>query len=211
MDSVPFIAMRDTDGVYANLPSLLWFLFTVTILLVLRKPLGIIIGAFVDRLRAGAAIKIGQFEIAGLALVRQSETAASAPESSAEGTAANPVERYYDRVKYFQDSRNLVLVHRLFRSRKPDQEYDVLIYLVPHGDGVLTEVKYVEYYFGPYWQNRIFTSEDRRRGFPVLTSAYGCFLCSAKLFYNDGASLVLYRYIDFEMGAYAPVVENVGE
>ena len=47
----------------------------------------------------------------------------------------------------------------------------------------------------------IFTSIDRARGFPITTSAYGPFMCTAKLYFTDGEEVMLHRYVDFEMGA----------
>jgi hypothetical protein len=34
----------------------------------------------------------------------------------------------------------------------------------------------------------------------VLTAAYGPFLCTAEVFFTDGNSVLLHRFIDFEMG-----------
>lgn len=116
------------------------------------------------------------------------------------------IEFNIDRQRHYDDTRRIMLVHRLFRSSKQGQVYDVLIYLTPQGRGSLIEVSKVEYFFGRYWGNQIFTSNDRSRGFPILTSAYGTFLCCARITFNDGERLTLFRYIDFEMGAYAPVL-----
>jgi hypothetical protein len=112
------------------------------------------------------------------------------------------------RQQYYTETRRIMLVHRLFRSTHSNQVYDVLIYLVPHYGGSLVEVTSVEYFFGRYWANKIFESYDRSHGFPILTSAYGTFLCCARLTFNDGTKQNLFRYIDFEMGAYAPILTN---
>ena len=79
--------------------------------------------------------------------------------------------------------------------------YDILIYVVPAKRGSLSGVSKVEYYFGGRgWRNKIFTSNDRSRGFPVLTAAYGPFLCTARVTFNDDSDFILHRFIDFEMG-----------
>ncbi|MFX1424676.1 MAG: pYEATS domain-containing protein, partial [Promethearchaeota archaeon] len=64
----------------------------------------------------------------------------------------------------------------------------------------LTYVKKVEYYFGRHWGGKIFTSIDKAKGFPIATSAFGPFGCTAKVFFTDGHETILFRYIDFEMG-----------
>jgi hypothetical protein len=110
------------------------------------------------------------------------------------------------RDQFKESSRHLMLVHRLFLSTKPGQIYDALIYVVPTRSGSLAGVTHVDYFFGRYWGNKIFPSTDRSRGFPILTSAYGAFLCCAKVHMNDDSTALLFRYIDFEMGAYAPLL-----
>lgn len=94
-----------------------------------------------------------------------------------------------------------MLVHKLFQSTEAGELYDILIYVVPTRKATLSGVSRVEYFFGGYgWQNRIFEAVDRSRGFPVLTAAYGPFLSTAEVFFTDGGSVMLHRYIDFEMG-----------
>jgi hypothetical protein len=79
--------------------------------------------------------------------------------------------------------------------------YDIQLYLVPHRDASLMNLSKVEYYFGRHWGNQIFTSIDRARGFPITTSAYGPFMCTARLYFTDGEAVIINRYVDFEMGA----------
>ena len=79
--------------------------------------------------------------------------------------------------------------------------YDIQLYLVPHKGATLSNVARVEYYFGRHWGNRVFVSIDRSRGFPIATSAFGAFMCTAKLQFTDGGEVYVNRYVDFEMGA----------
>jgi hypothetical protein len=79
--------------------------------------------------------------------------------------------------------------------------YDIQLYVIPHKDATLANLSKVEYYFGRYWGNQIFTSVDRARGFPITTSAYGPFMCTANLCFSDGETIMINRYVDFEMGA----------
>ena len=97
-----------------------------------------------------------------------------------------------------------MVVHRLFKSAESGQLYDVLIYLVPARGGNLSSVQRVEYFFGGFdWKDRIFPATDRARGFPAYTAAYGPFLCTAEVFFTDGESAILHRFIDFEMGDFS--------
>lgn len=78
--------------------------------------------------------------------------------------------------------------------------YDIQLYIIPHKDATLASVSTVEYYFGKHWGNQIFVSNDRARGFPIGTSAYGSFMCTAELTFTDGTKTMINRYVDFEMG-----------
>lgn len=118
--------------------------------------------------------------------------------------------RTQERDAYYNACRSVLLVHRIARSRITGQEFDILIYLIPHEDrGTLQSIQKVEYFLGPFWQSVIFTSSNRSAGFPVRLSAYGPTLCSAKLYFTDGAAPVtLFRYLDFEMGDSAPLLKD---
>jgi poly(A) polymerase Pap1 len=84
-----------------------------------------------------------------------------------------------------------------------------LIYVVPH-KASLAGVAAVEYFLGSYWGNKVYPSHDRSRGFPIVTSAYGPFLCTAKIKFNDGTESLTSRYIDFEIGNVAPRCNDAG-
>lgn len=199
------------------IPSILWVLLAAIVLYRLRSLIVELIVQLIARIRGGSALKIFNFEV-GAVRVEQNKAAAAPLVGSWSGgsesvapnpaitTPVDPVALNFavERETYYRNSRRIMLVHTLFRSKRPKQLYDVLIYLVPHPDGSLIEVTGVKYFFGRYWANQVFESLDRSRGYSVVTSAYGSFLCQARVSFNDGSSYDLYRYIDFEMGAYAP-------
>jgi len=180
------------------LPSLLWFLLVVILLLSFRGTIRDGISVLMWRLKSGAEIKIASFEL-GKTYV--------SPDPSIT-TDAHLIEvredqerrRYQQRGQYYLPNRDLFLVHRLVPSSKPGQLYDILIYLIPHKEATLACVKKVDYYFGPHWGERIFTSTDRAKGFAISTSAFGPFVCTAELYFTDGQRTIIWRYIDFEMG-----------
>jgi hypothetical protein len=124
-------------------------------------------------------------------------------------TASIPTKTMFgekNRYEYYVKTHGVMLAHRLFQSNADDQLYDIFIYLIPHGKNSLTGVVRVEYFFGKQWGSKIFPSENRSRGFSLVTSAYGPFLCTAEVTFNDDKKIMLYRYIDFEMGAFAPCI-----
>lgn len=204
------------DNFWTALPSMLWTGLIGAAVVYLRKELSQIVSQLLLRIRAGAPMKIGAVEI-GAVHTAQWHTPPPTSESSyvpegfapqesgGPGQLVDPMLKHA-RERHYAETRNVMLVHRLFRSATPDQVYDVLIYLTPHGEGSLASVVRAEYYFGRYWGYKVFDATDRSRGYPVLTSAYGTFLCACRVTFNDGAQAVLYRYIDFEMGAYAPLL-----
>jgi len=204
------------DNFWTALPSIMWVGLCAVVLYRYRQNLSDILAHLLLRIRIGAPMKIGAVEI-GAIQTAQWHTPAPISESSyipegfhdedptGLGTRVDPGLNFA-RQDYYARTRKLMIVHRLFRSTKSDQVYDVLIYLSPHGDGSLASVTRAEYYFGRYWGYKVFESLDRSRGFPVLTSAYGTFLCACRVTFNDGTQEILHRYIDFEMGAYAPVL-----
>jgi hypothetical protein len=117
--------------------------------------------------------------------------------------------RYKERKSYYGPNRGIFLVHKLAPSKNPKQLYDILLYLIPHKDATLAPVQKVEYYFGRYgWKNRIFTSIDRASGFKISTSAYGPFVCTAKIYFTDSKDAMIWRYVDFEAGALGSGIRN---
>jgi hypothetical protein len=109
-----------------------------------------------------------------------------------------------ERSKFYDECHGVMLVHSLLKSPERGQLFDVLIYVVPHKGGSLEGVARVEYYLGKWWKHKVFPCENRYSGFAVRTSAYGPFLCTAKIIFSSGGHLIQHRYVDFEMGASAP-------
>jgi hypothetical protein len=186
-------------AVWSVLPGTLWAMAAIGGLIYFRHQIAEVISAFVSRLHQGSSVKVGGVEI-GAAAGLVATPGDFSSEDSRVGVFEDDNSRAAQRHDIYKTSRGAMLVHRLQKSNENGQLYDVLIYIIPHKSNLAGVVK-VEYFFGSYWHNKVFPSEDRSRGFPVVTSAYGSFLCTAKLLFNDGTSEVVYRYIDFEMGA----------
>jgi hypothetical protein len=195
-------AQSSTHDLWVALPGLLWFVLAVVLLVILRKELRQIFSELAWRLRSGAALKFASVELGSIVVVPGGDVSQREKEIGVRPDA-NHV-RQQEREGYRERVRDVMLVHRLYKSRESGQLYDLVIYVVPHKKASLAGVSRVEYFLGAYWGNKIFPSLDRSRGFAIATAAYGPMLCTAEVFFNDGTSAILHRYVDFEMGACAP-------
>ncbi|MFZ6743784.1 pYEATS domain-containing protein [Undibacterium sp. JH2W] len=185
------------------LGAVAWPLFALFLLFLIRRELRVLLRTLSDRLRSGAAVKMGAFEV-GAVNINHIDLANPSSESRKDDGR-----RMTDRDGYYQNCRNVLLVHRIAKSRTEGQEFDILVYVIPHEDkGTLAAISKVDYFFGRFWKNTIFTSTNRYAGFPVRLCAYGPTLCSAEIHFTDGHSVILHRYLDFEMGGSAPLTAD---
>ena len=160
-----------------------------------------------ERVRLGAPLKVKDIEIGAIKIELGTASA------SLQGTRPDDGTREKERSDYYDDARRIMLVHTIARSRDQNGSYDIRIFVIPHNRiedppskmVSLAGVSRVEYYFGGAWGNLVFPSQDRASNFAVAVSAYGPFLATAHVVFNDGHIATLHRYIDFEMGNYAPV------
>jgi len=181
------------------------FILALIIMLLLQKQLRGLLSAVVWRVKVGTPVKIASFELGRLYVAPQGDVRAKKgliEVRKDDGT------RYEERGQYYLPNRDLFLVHRLAPSTDEGEVYDILMYLVPHKEATLAGVSKVEYYFGEYWKQRVFTSTHRPSGFSISTSAYGPFVCTAKIYFTDGHEAMVWRYIDFEMGELGPGIER---
>lgn len=199
------------SAVWGALPSIVWVLLIAAIVWWLRSEIKALFSALVSRVKSGGHFKVGFVEIGP-----SSGMVAKPGDFSNEDTRVGVYvdkegARAEERDALYQTARDVMLVHRLQRSSQDGQLYDILIYVIPHKGASLAGVTKVEYFFGHYWGNKIYPSSDRGRGFPIVTSAYGPFLCTARVYFNDGAAVTLSRYVDFEMSAFTPPVQGRDE
>jgi len=185
-------------AVWSAVPSVLWALIALGVLAYFRGHISDLLAALVVRVKDGSTLKVGGLEI-GAASGLVATPGNFSKEDSRVGVYQDDKSRESQRHGIYKEARGAMLVHRLQKSSQDGQLYDILIYVVPHKASFAGLVT-VEYFFGSFWGNKVYPSHDRSRGFPVVTSAYGSFLCTAKLIFNDGTSSIVYRYIDFEMG-----------
>ena len=182
-----------------------WPLLIVALAWLFRREISLLIAAFRRRLMAGAGIKIAGIEL-------ENTRVGPVPHTSSVGIRVEPTlfsEMYSEREKTYDQVRRIMLVHKIFKSNEPGQVFDIEVYCIPHKDGSLIGVKEVRYCFGAYgWAGKTFVSVNRFNGFAVTTAAYGPTICVARIEFADGTSASTSRYLDFEMGAFAPVTED---
>jgi Domain of unknown function (DUF4062)/prokaryotic YEATS domain len=102
------------------------------------------------------------------------------------------------RYSVYHDNRDVFLTHVIEPSKKPNQEFDIFIYLIRHQSEDLSNIRLAEFFLGKYWGNQVFPAVERNGFIGISTAAYGTFLCICKVTFRDGAQILLNRYIDFE-------------
>jgi hypothetical protein len=181
-------------------PSILWFFLVVILLILFREKIQLLATAIAWRVKIGAQVKIASFEMGETNYVAPNEDISKKGGVISIRDDTNG-RRKNERGNYYLPNRDIFLVHRISPSKKLNQLYDILIYVIPHKNSTIVSLQRVEYFFGNYWRDKVFISTDRASGFSITTSAFGPFVCTAELFFTDGKSIILSRYIDFEMGA----------
>jgi hypothetical protein len=190
------------SDIWPVVPAIGWVFLAFLVLLHVRSDIKSLIRALVMRVKDGASIKIGDFEI-GSAAAPFAKPGGFSNDDKKIGAYKDDGAIGIQRSRVYADCRGVMISHQIQKSAERGQLYDILIYVIPH-KGTITNVSSVEYFFGSYWGDKIFPSTDKGRGFPITTSAYGPFLCAARINFTDGQSRMAYRYIDFEMGHCAP-------
>jgi hypothetical protein len=178
------------------LPSLLWVLLAATAVWYYREKIALIIETLIQRLKSGAAIKIGFLEFSDIRVVIDE----SRPVLGESVTSFVEEERAPLRRKIYTDCRSIFIAHRLFPSSEPNQTYDIWIYALAHKSDI-RDIDRIEYYLGEAWGNNVFVSTDQGKRFGILVSAYGSgFLCLARIHFKNAPAVDSWRYIDFEQG-----------
>ena len=114
-----------------------------------------------------------------------------------------------ERTAEYERTHRLALVHIYKPSVRKGQKYDISIYLMRHHRGRgenqtvgFTEIERAEFFFGSSWGDRIIPAVNDGGVIGVNTSAWGTFLATCRVVFNDGSDpVVLHRYIDFEMAS----------
>jgi hypothetical protein len=103
------------------------------------------------------------------------------------------------RNRIYSEHRNIFLTHIIKPTSRRGQTFDVFIYLIRHKSTDFSEVRLAEFFLGPYWENKVFAAVEQDGFIGIATAAYGTFLCTCRITFNDGNHIYIDRYIDFEM------------
>lgn len=115
----------------------------------------------------------------------------------------------------YRENRGVFRAHTFRPSQSPGQRYDVAIYLIRHRSNDpryrredLNNVIQAEFVLGEYFDGRVFRTHNRGGALGIVVSAYGPFLCTCRLRFDDGTSVSVNRYIDFEMALQPPAPQK---
>src|SRR5580704_11753103 len=109
-------APSSTPSIWPAIPGLLWFLLVVVLLFWLRKELRLILSEFAWRLRSGAALKIASVELGSMIVVPGGNVSQQEKEIGVRPDVHHSREQ--ERRDYREKNRDVMLVHRLYRSRE---------------------------------------------------------------------------------------------
>ncbi len=177
--------------------SLVWPLFIALLLLIFRKQVGEIVKAIHHRIEKGSSVKAGPFEIGeDLKNLEYAQPVNKTPQLNKDASAQDWDQ---ERNKIYEKNRGLFLTHVIAPSGKPNQKYDIYIYLIKHKTTDLSDVEFAEFFFGHMWGSKVYKEYPKRGIIGISTSAYGPFLCTCRVHMKDKSAISLSRYIDFEM------------
>ncbi len=176
------------------MPGIIWPLLALAVLLFFRHDLRRIARALNRRIDLGAGIRIASLHLQAVTANEKRFLISKRIEQRNDDGVFQA-----ERIALAERCRDFFLVHRLQPSEQNGMLYDAVIFIEPWKDStLLTGIRTVEYYFGENWGRQVFVSIDRANGFPVTTSAWGSFVCLARLTFSDGHQCTLSRLIDFE-------------
>ena len=119
---------------------------------------------------------------------------------TAQSASRNTVEaRSQHRTQLYKQAEDLQLVHTILPSKRLENYWDILIYLIRHQSNDLSFVKQAEFFLGRYWGNEIFTVPNQDDFIGITISAYGPTLCTCRVILTGNREVMLTRYLDFEM------------
>lgn len=172
------------------LKDLIWPIFYAFVLFFARKPLISIAKAIEERIAQGAPIEAGAtgIKIGSVPRPNGNEPAARVAVAKKVGAHSSP------------KPGTVYLVHSAQRNRSLDKPgykfYSVRIYLDADTQEELDKVKRVVYYLHDTFRNPIVESQSLEDNFEHRTSVWGEFNIAAKVYFQDGQSIQLERYLN---------------
>jgi hypothetical protein len=200
---------KTINEIVVALSNYAWPATFVGLALWFKGPIRELFGVLKQQIQMGATVKYGALELNGIKL-----DAGPAIDGGVFEIVGADEELFKSRDDIYRKQKNIFLVHRAlkttqFHERNGLPIYDVSIYLICHKNyGALNEIRYVEYYLGKHFRTPLsrygskFIVKNSKDGFAVRTTMYGPGLCDARIYFHDGSTAVLNRYMDFEGSGY---------
>ena len=190
-------------GIYELVPELLAIIFIVVGFFVYRSEVRTFLKALARKIQSVKSVELGTFRM-DLGSVRVPDPESGAPQpDQIKVCNINKNSLNEDRTKVYKQKSGTLIAAKLTHSEQQDQKYDVLMFIVQHRPNnaptTKTCITHVDYYFGKMWNNVYRTSNWGQR-FAIAVSAYGPFLCFARVYFSDGNQVDTWRYIDFDTG-----------
>ncbi len=185
--------------------TLVWAVLLVVGVRLFRVQVRNLLDALVERVKTSTIKIAGLLVIEELSGLKRIEEPSRLGDALVEGKDSPSVEaRIKNRQEIYDRNRNVCIVHVLTPTRQPDM-FEIYIYLIRHKPtdelpDDLSDIIKAEFFFGRYWKNHTFTGTRAGNRIGVRAQAYGAFLCTCRVEFQDGYHVMLDRYIDREMG-----------
>lgn len=204
--------LKDLKDYVPLFQTLLWVCFAFAAVAIFYRQIRSLMEVTFARVQQGSSFEAGPFKIGAelrdLPYVKpDTPTPGDKGERVEAGGPESPkamLRRHREEVK--QKNRYYYLVHVIEPSKQFGQAFDVFIYLTKpfedaySGKNDFSKVKKADFFLGKYWNNKVFTRKNDGGTIGLRTSAYGPFLCCCLVTFTDGTTVLLDRFIDFEMG-----------
>lgn len=115
---------------------------------------------------------------------------------------ANSNEWNSHRDEIYSKNKGLFISQLIRPSTLPNQKFEIFIYIIKHKYGTtnIQEIKKVEFFFGKQWGNNVYPIINTNGYIGISINAYAEFLCTCKVEFQNGETILLEKYIDFEEG-----------
>ncbi len=181
--------------------SLITWTAIIALALFLRHELKIIVDSLVSRISKGSELSFGAFKFGELPAERSQLSSSEAEKPTLVGDVVDIPDWTESRENIYDTTKGFYLYHNVRKSQKIGHKYLVSIFVDQHDRKKFHDkenIKSVQFFFGKYWQNRIFTGVVIGNNIGIEINAYGTFMATARIELSSNEVLILHRYIDFE-------------
>ena len=158
------------------LESLVWIGLILYLISRFAIQLQSLFEAIRERVAAGSSFKAGPVELGSANFDSLEKISQSDPL-----LAETREDWSEERNGIYRENHGLFLAHIVEPPEKPDEDYDIFIYLVRHKSETFDDIEYAEFFLGSHWGNKVFKEKPGNMLMGVTTSAPGPFLCTCRV------------------------------